>query len=221
MALDFRQVVFVTSVRDFAQLPPDEGAEVAFAGRSNAGKSSTLNAITGVRQLARVSKTPGRTQMLNFFAWPQQPLRLVDLPGYGYAEVPAAAKREWERTLNEYLHRRRSLAGVVLIVDARHALSPLDAAFCEWCAAAALPLHVLLNKADKLAHGAAMRAEQTLAHAISALHAGASAQLFSATAGLGRDRAQGIIAGLLRSKLEIKKAPETRGENPGPGSSRF
>lgn len=202
MALDFRQVVFVTSVRDFAQLPPDDGAEVAFAGRSNAGKSSSINTITGVRQLARVSKTPGRTQMLNFFAWPKQPFRLVDLPGYGYAEVPAAAKREWQRTLNEYLHQRQSLAGVVLIVDARHALSPLDAAFCEWCAGAQLPLHVLLNKADKLAHGAAVRAEHTLRDAIEAIHARATVQLFSATAGLGRDRAQGIITGLLRDKVE-------------------
>ncbi len=200
MPLDFRRIEFLTSVRSLMQLPPDRGAEVAFAGRSNAGKSSSINAITGVRQLARVSKTPGRTQMLNFFAWPppDSELRLVDLPGYGFAKVPTAVKREWERTLNRYLHERRCLAGVILVVDLRHDLSPLDRAFCEWCADAGRALHVLLNKADKLPRGAAGKAERGLAHSIQTAHPQASLQLFSAITGIGHDQARRQVERWLR-----------------------
>lgn len=153
-AARFRGTRFLQSAATLADCPPDAGAEVAFAGRSNAGKSSALNALTGQGKLARTSKTPGRTRLLNFFAiGPGQ--RLVDLPGYGYARVPKAMKEDWDRHLAAYLQARRSLRGLVLLMDIRHPLQDFDRHLLHWAQQAALPVHVLLTKADKLNRGPA------------------------------------------------------------------
>ena len=149
---DYRQVRFLTSVASIRDLPPDRGREVAFAGRSNAGKSSAINALTGRRNLARTSRTPGRTRLVNFFELDELH-RLVDLPGYGYARVPRSMTREWGTLVGKYLQSRRSLAGVVVLMDIRRPLTDLDETLLDWCRAADLPLVAVLTKADKLARG--------------------------------------------------------------------
>lgn len=195
--IDFNRARFLTSASALDQLPPDSGSEVAFAGRSNAGKSSALNAITAQTGLARAAKTPGRTQLLNFFGVGAGQ-RLVDLPGYGYAKVPLAVKRAWQETLSQYLNSRTSLRGVVLVMDIRHPLTDLDQAFCAWCGEAALPLHVLLNKADKLSNGAAQATLHSVSAALAA-QAQASAQIFSALRGTGLPAARAVVAKWLES----------------------
>nr|WP_246753565.1 ribosome biogenesis GTP-binding protein YihA/YsxC [Dickeya oryzae] len=144
---------FVTSAPDIRHLPADSGIEVAFAGRSNAGKSSALNTLTNQKSLARISKTPGRTQLINLFEVAEG-VRLVDLPGYGYAEVPEEMKRKWQRALGEYLQKRNCLKGLVVLMDIRHPLKDLDQQMLEWAVDVGLPVLVLLTKADKLAQGA-------------------------------------------------------------------
>ena len=141
-------------VAKLSQLPPDRGGEVAFAGRSNAGKSSAINVITGVRSLARISKTPGRTQQINFFCL-EEGQRLVDLPGYGYARVSQDVRLAWQQLVEKYLETRQSLRGLVVLMDVRHPLTGIDNHLAHWCFIAGLPLHVLLTKADKLSRGAA------------------------------------------------------------------
>lgn len=153
-SVNFQQARFLTSAPGLRECPPDSGAEVAFAGRSNAGKSSAINALTGNRKLAKTSKTPGRTQLINFFDLGDE-LRLVDLPGYGYAKVPLETKRRWQAHLNEYLQRRQSLRGLVLLMDIRHPLQEVDTALLNWALAAELPTRILLTKCDKLKAGAA------------------------------------------------------------------
>ena len=180
----FQHAKFLVSAAAPAQFPPDEGAEVAFAGRSNAGKSSAINAITQRRGLARTSKTPGRTRLLNFFEL--APLRrLVDLPGYGYAGGPAAERRTW-RPLIDALHERASLRGLFVIVDVRRGITHGDEELLEWVAPDRR-VHVLLSKADKLSRGEAARA---LRAAGDALAGRATLQLFSATEGTGLAEAQ-------------------------------
>lgn len=152
--MNFRAARFLTSAGRYSQCPADEGWEVAFAGRSNAGKSSAINCLTGNSKLARTSKTPGRTQLLNFFTV-SEVQRLVDLPGYGFARVPEKVKREWTRQIEYYLQHRRSLRGLVLLMDVRHPLQDFDRMMIEWAAAAAMPVHILLTKADKLKNGPA------------------------------------------------------------------
>ena len=154
IAPDYRQASFLTSASKLSQCPPDEGWEVAFAGRSNAGKSSAINSLTNNKKLARTSKTPGRTQLLNFFQLSEQQ-RLVDLPGYGFAKVPQAVKREWTRQLENYLQQRQSLRGLVLMMDTRHPLQPFDEQMLGWAMAASMPVHILLTKSDKLKKGPA------------------------------------------------------------------
>ncbi|AUG98739.1 ribosome biogenesis GTP-binding protein YihA/YsxC [Pectobacteriaceae bacterium CE70] len=144
---------FVISAPDIRHLPADSGIEVAFAGRSNAGKSSALNTLTNQKNLARTSKTPGRTQLINLFEVTED-VRLVDLPGYGYAEVPEEMKRKWQNALGEYLQKRNCLKGLVVLMDIRHPLKDLDQQMLEWAATVHLPVLVLLTKADKLASGA-------------------------------------------------------------------
>lgn len=144
---------FVTSAPDIRHLPDDTGVEVAFAGRSNAGKSSALNTLTQQRSLARTSKTPGRTQLINLFQV-SEGFRLVDLPGYGYAEVPEELKRKWQQALAEYLEKRACLKGLIVLMDIRHPLKDLDSQMIEWAVTSHIPVLVLLTKADKLASGA-------------------------------------------------------------------
>ena len=152
--INFQAATFTTSAPSLKQCPDDTGCEVAFAGRSNAGKSSAINTLTRIRGLARISKTPGRTQMINFFAIGDN-RRLVDLPGYGYAKVPIAMKIQWDKHLAEYLQERNSLGGLILLMDIRHPLQDYDQQMLNWAAQAGLPVHVLLTKSDKLKRGPA------------------------------------------------------------------
>ncbi|MFO1371692.1 MAG: ribosome biogenesis GTP-binding protein YihA/YsxC [Candidatus Competibacteraceae bacterium] len=180
----YRLTYFFNSINEFRQLPPDNGREVAFAGRSNAGKSSALNILTQQRQLARVSKTPGRTQLLNFFT--VEPGRsLVDLPGYGYAKVPDAVRRHWQLLLERYLRERAALCGLLLLMDIRHPLTEHDRQLLDCCTFRALPVHILLTKADKLSRGAAATALQQLQRTLKTPYPHTSVQLFSALTGLG------------------------------------
>lgn len=152
----YRLATFLKSSALIKQLPPDEGYEVAFAGRSNAGKSTALNTLTIQKRLARTSKTPGRTQLINLFTIGEdESRRLVDLPGYGYAEVPIKIKEEWQRTLARYLEVRTCLRGIVLLMDCRHPLQELDRQLIKQLLPRQLPIHILLTKSDKLSRGAA------------------------------------------------------------------
>jgi GTP-binding protein len=198
---------FVLAAHRIGQLPPDRGAEVAFAGRSNAGKSSALNALTGHRGLARTSKTPGRTQQMVAFSLPplargegQEPLeaRLIDLPGYGYAKVPEALREHWKLEIDAYLHRRHSLRGVVLIADIRHPLKEFDRMMLAFCAAQELACHVLLTKADKLSRNQAAQALAALRKTFAAEGFAASAQAFSSAAPSGVEEARAAVMELLR-----------------------
>jgi GTP-binding protein len=153
--VNFNTVKFLISAQTLQQCPADNGCEVAFAGRSNAGKSSAINTLTRNKGLARTSKTPGRTQLINHFEI-EPDKRLVDLPGYGYAKVPKALKAKWDRNLAEYLQNRSSLSGLILLMDIRHPLQDYDQQMLNWAAQARLPVHILLTKADKLKRGPAM-----------------------------------------------------------------
>ncbi len=186
MSTLFRQARFLTSVPETALAPPDNGAEVAFAGRSNAGKSSALNVITDQRALARTSKTPGRTQQINFFMLDDD-TRLVDLPGYGFAKVPRALKEKWQRSLGEYLQTRRCLRGLILLMDCRHPLTEYDQQMLSWGASAGLPIHILLTKADKLKRGPAKNVLLSVRRQLPGIHPDASVQLFSALKKTGLD----------------------------------
>lgn len=148
----FRQASYLLSAHHLHQLPPDLGFEVAIAGRSNAGKSSAINALTGQKSLARTSKTPGRTQQIVMFELDIS-RRIADLPGYGYAKVPPKLKQHWQAVMSQYLQSRQCLRGVVLVMDIRHPLKPFDEQMLNWCAQSNLPCHVLLSKADKLKRG--------------------------------------------------------------------
>jgi len=152
--IKFQSAEFITSAPSLKQCPDDVGCEVAFAGRSNAGKSSAINTLTRNKNLARTSKTPGRTQMINFFQLGED-RRLVDLPGYGYAKVPIAMKAQWDRHMAEYLQARKSLGGLILLMDIRHPLQDYDRQMLNWAAQAGLPVHILLTKSDKLKRGPA------------------------------------------------------------------
>lgn len=145
----YSQATFSKSAARVDQLPSDEGYEVAFAGRSNAGKSSALNCLTGIRQLARTSKTPGRTQLINLFDLDER-RRLVDLPGYGYAQVSLEIKQGWQKNLAKYLEVRQCLKGLVLLMDCRHPLKELDVQMLNWALDRDLPIHILLTKVDKI-----------------------------------------------------------------------
>lgn len=152
--LNYRLAQFITSAPSLQHCPPEIGAEVAFAGRSNAGKSSTINCLTNNRKLARTSKTPGRTQLINFFSLGNPERRLVDLPGYGYAKVAKKVKDQWQKHLSEYLYERASLKGLVLVMDIRHPLQEYDTLMINWAIERELPTHILLTKCDKLKNGA-------------------------------------------------------------------
>ena len=182
----YQHASYLTSAAKLNQLPPDEGIEVAFAGRSNAGKSTALNAITGQKRLAHTSKQPGRTQMINFFEIDDE-RRLIDLPGYGYAKVPLSTKQRWDEVLSGYLQQRECLRGLVLLMDIRHPLKPFDQHMLTWAAEASLPVHILLNKADKLKRGAAKNMLLAVQKQLRQMSLEPSIQCFSAVTKEGRE----------------------------------
>ncbi|MET0013606.1 MAG: ribosome biogenesis GTP-binding protein YihA/YsxC [Sedimenticola sp.] len=188
----YHQARFLTSAAKLNQSPADEGIEVAFAGRSNAGKSSAINTLCQQRNLARTSKTPGRTQLLNFFALDEQ-RRLVDLPGYGYAKVAEKVKLQWQKELAAYLEQRQSLRGIILLVDVRHPLKEFDQQMLDWSAQIDLPVHILLTKADKLKHGAASKALLQIKKAVAPFGEQVSVQLFSSLKRQGVDQAHSVL----------------------------
>lgn len=177
--LNFHCASYLTSAAKLSQCPEDGGFEVAFAGRSNAGKSSALNALTGSKKLARTSKTPGRTQLINFFSLDEEH-RLVDLPGYGFAKVPEAMKLKWQRHLSEYLNARQCLQGLVLMMDIRHPLKEFDLMMLEWSHHNDLPVHILLTKADKFKYGQAKQVLMSVQRELKDYEGELSLQLFSA-----------------------------------------
>lgn len=188
--MDFDQTTFATSAVSLDGCPVDSLAEVAFVGRSNAGKSSAINAICRQSRLARTSKTPGRTQMLNFFLVPGLAGRyLVDLPGYGYAKVPLEVKEQWQREMQYYLTGRAQLEGIVLLSDIRHPLKEFDRQMIDWAQESGLPLHLLLTKADKLKRNPAHNVMSAVRKELSGRGA-LEVQLFSATAGIGLEQAR-------------------------------
>jgi len=200
----FPESRFISSAWQPHQFPADEGAEVAFAGRSNAGKSSALNAIAGRKDLARTSKTPGRTQLINFFGL-DGPQRLVDLPGYGFAKVPERIKQHWQELLTRYVEARASLAGLVIVMDARHPLTDFDVQMLDWSRANGLATHILLTKADKLSRS---EANTVLKQVRARVEGVATVQLFSAVAKTGVDDARREVLTMLRS--DAKKSPVAR-----------
>lgn len=186
MQWNYHQTHFVTSAPDIRHLPADQGIEVAFAGRSNAGKSSALNTLTNQKNLARTSKTPGRTQMINLFeVTPGK--RLVDLPGYGYAQVPEQVKHQWQRALGNYLQQRKSLLGLVLLMDIRHPLRDLDQQMIEWAVESQIPVMALLTKADKLTSGACRAQLNMVREAVIVFNADIQIEAFSSTKRTGVD----------------------------------
>ena len=185
----YSQAIFLKSAALVSQLPTDTGFEVAFAGRSNAGKSSALNCLTGIRQLARISKTPGRTQLINLFTVGDETRRLVDLPGYGFAKTTLVNRARWDQMISDYFEKRESLAGLVLLMDVRHPLKPHDQEMIAWCVEFEVPVHILLSKADKLSKDAQKKAlfmvQKTVSHC-----EGVSVQLFSALKKVGLEEAR-------------------------------
>ncbi|ETT03088.1 ribosome biogenesis GTP-binding protein YihA/YsxC [Providencia sp. PROV188] len=186
---NYHMTKFVISAPDIRHLPKDTGIEVAFAGRSNAGKSSALNALTQQKSLARTSKTPGRTQLINLFEV-EEGIRLVDLPGYGYAEVPEEMKRKWQQALGEYLQKRECIKGLVILMDIRHPLKDLDMQMIEWSVAMSIPVLVLLTKADKLASGARKKQLMEVRQALAPLSVEGDIEVeyFSALKKMGIDK---------------------------------
>ena len=193
MQPQFQRAVFQTAAVDLRGAPADEGFEVAFAGRSNAGKSSAINAICHQSRLARTSKTPGRTQQLIFFRLDDE-RRLVDLPGYGFARVSQAIKANWQALMGRYLEQRRCLRGLVVVMDIRHPLTEFDRRMIAWGVAAQRPMLLLLTKADKLGRGAAQSTVAQVRRSVADAGAPVLVQAFSATNRLGLDEAQGQLS---------------------------
>lgn len=190
--MNLNQATFLTSAPSISHCPQESIAEVAFAGRSNAGKSSALNRLTGINGLARTSKTPGRTQLINFFSLDESH-HLVDLPGYGFAKVPLKVRQQWQHDLGEYLREREALRGVIILMDIRHPMTDNDRQMVEWSRWSGFPLHILLTKSDKLKRGAAMNSLLKVQKIITQEFPGVTAQIFSATKGTGVDEARKII----------------------------
>lgn len=197
-SLPYQQASYAISAPRLELCPADSEAEVAFIGRSNAGKSSAINALTGQNKLARTSKTPGRTQLLNYFTL--VPGRyLVDVPGFGYAKVSADLQRQWQQQLERYLQKREVLTGLVLLMDIRHPFMETDETMINWCLQSEIPLHILLTKADKLSFGASKTALLLVRKQLESHGDLVSVQLFSALKNQGVDE--------LRAKLDQWLAP--------------
>ena len=196
--IHYQNTHFITSAPDIRHLPADEGIEIAFAGRSNAGKSSSLNKLTNQKNLAKTSKTPGRTQLINLFKVTEG-CHIVDLPGYGFAQVPLEMKKKWQQSLGEYLQKRTCLKGLVVLMDIRHPMKDLDQQLIVWAVECNIPVQVLLTKADKLKSGA--RKAQLLKVRQDALELGGDVKVdaFSSHNGIGVD--------VLRHKLDSWFAP--------------
>lgn len=207
-----RQAKFFTSAVQPEDLPPGSRCEVAFAGRSNAGKSSALNTLAGHSGLAFVSKTPGRTQLINYYSLDDDRF-LVDLPGYGYAKIAKHARKPWGRLLGDYLHTRTQLAGLVLVMDIRHPLTELDWNLLTWFHATGKPMHALLSKADKLSRSDAFIVLQAVQRELSSHSPLWTAQLFSSLKRTGIDDALAVIGSWFGEEYE---KPRVRGE-PDPG----
>lgn len=186
------KATFTLSAPDIRKLPEDSGIEVAFAGRSNAGKSSALNTLTNQKSLARTSKTPGRTQLINVFEIGDNK-RLIDLPGYGFAKVPLEMKNKWQKALGEYLEKRESLKGLVVLMDIRHPLKDLDRDLIEWAVDSELPVLALLTKADKLSQGKCSTEVLKVKKDLSSLNGNIKVQAFSSLKRTGAEQADAII----------------------------
>jgi GTP-binding protein len=203
--INFNKAKYTQSAPSIRECPPEDGIEVAFAGRSNAGKSSAINTLTNNHKLARVSKTPGRTQLINFFEL-SDTQRLVDLPGYGYAKVSREQKELWQRHLSEYLRERRCLKGLILLMDIRHPLQEFDTTMLNWATESSMAVHILLTKADKLSRGQAGSALMSVKKEIknAGLSELVSVQTFSSLKNTGIDD--------LKAKLQSWLAPEEKKE---------
>ena len=199
-AINFHKAKYTQSAPSIRECPPEDGIEVAFAGRSNAGKSSAINTLTNNHKLARVSKTPGRTQLINFFEL-SDTQRLVDLPGYGYAKVSREQKELWQRHLSEYLRERRCLKGLILLMDIRHPLQEFDTTMLNWAMDSNMPVHILLTKADKLSRGHAGSALMAVKKELKSANLSdlVSVQIFSSLKNTGLDD--------LKAKLQTWLAP--------------
>lgn len=201
ITVHYNSAKFNKSAAKLNQCPEDVGAEVAFAGRSNAGKSSAINTLTNNGKLARTSKTPGRTQLINFFDLNVEGVRIVDLPGYGYAKVPIEMKQHWQQHLDEYLQKRKCLQGVVLVMDIRHPMKEFDNMMVSWCQNSHMPLHVLLTKSDKLKKGPAQSTLLTIRKELTAILGDlVTVQTFSALKKQNVDQ--------LRNRLDLWLLPE-------------
>ena len=207
--INFREACFIQSASEIENAPPDQGWEVAFAGRSNSGKSSAINALTGNRKLARTSRTPGRTQLINFFALSDSQ-RLVDLPGYGFAKVPLAVKKKWNQQLERYLQYRESLRGLVMLMDIRHPLTDPDTQMLGWAVAASMPVHILLTKADKLKRGPAQNTLLSVRGELAAHAELVSVQCFSSLKHQGVEELGKQINLWLTDESVMDPMPETQ-----------
>ncbi|MDX2367794.1 MAG: ribosome biogenesis GTP-binding protein YihA/YsxC [Colwellia sp.] len=195
------KATFTISAPDIRKLPEDSGIEVAFAGRSNAGKSSALNTLTNQKGLARTSKTPGRTQLINVFEIGDNK-RLIDLPGYGFAKVPLEMKKKWQAALGEYLEKRQSLKGLVVLMDIRHPLKDLDMDLIEWAVDGDLPVLALLTKCDKLSQGKRSTEVLKVKKVLDALNGDVRVQAFSSLKRTGSEQADTIICDWFTEDLE-------------------
>jgi len=193
----FQNATFYISAHHLSDLPDPVGIEVAFAGRSNAGKSSALNTLANHNRLAYVSKQPGRTQLINFFSLGNDRF-LVDLPGYGYAKVPASMRAHWQMTLSKYLSHRSTLYGLVLVMDCRHPLTPLDRQMLDWFSPSGRPIHVLLTKSDKLSRNAANQTLQAVKKELQSIWGNCTIQLFSSLKKQGIEEAETVIGAWLK-----------------------
>ncbi|WP_319535913.1 ribosome biogenesis GTP-binding protein YihA/YsxC [uncultured Vibrio sp.] len=196
--IHYQNTHFITSAPDIRHLPEDEGVEIAFAGRSNAGKSSALNRLTNQKSLAKTSKTPGRTQLINLFKV-EEGCHIVDLPGYGFAQVPVEMKNKWQKSLGEYLQKRQCLKGLVVLMDIRHPMKDLDQQMIFWAIDSRIPVQVLLTKADKLKSGARKQTLLKIRKQVETFGGDVDVDVFSSLKGLGVDQ--------LRAKLDIWFAP--------------
>ncbi len=188
----YHQAKFINSSPKLSSAPTDSGLEIAFAGRSNAGKSSAINTITQQNSLARISKTPGRTQHLIFFEIDEH-RKFVDLPGYGYAKVPLKIKQEWHKMMETYLNQRKALCGIILVMDIRHPMTEFDQQMISWCDYAKLPLHILLTKSDKLKFGAAKNSLLAVQKQLEQFQRPVTLQLFSSLKKSGIDDVHSVL----------------------------